>query len=491
MKPTVLEFVTDPQLLGLMLSPAQETLLRCAYGLPPADAAQVSIFRGCTGRTAWPAAPFGEVTVVAGARAGKDSRIAVPIVLFEALFMGHERHLAKGERGVIVLVAQDLKGTRVAFNYAKDYVTRSPVLASAVAEVLASEIVLTNGITISCFPCTLRSLRGYSIPVGVLDELGFYRLEGAADSDAEVQASVRRGMVAFPDTRLVKISTPYMRSGVLYEDFVRGFGHDDPDLLVWRASTAMMNPAIRQDRLKREQRLDPERFAREYEAEFTEDLEAFLQPGWVEGAIASARHEVPPLVDKRYVAAVDPSGGGADAFTAAVVHVEGDGAQRRVVQDVMRGWPRVGSQLTGVVEEIAATLKRYGLREVTGDRYAAGWVRQAFQEAGIMYREAGLDKSSAYLEVEPLFAQGRIELLDHPQLIREMKILERRPRAGGRTVVDHPRGGTDDYANALCLAAAQTVAQATVFRPAVAKVPPRGVPGVSLGRGWGPQWGRW
>ena len=31
----------------------------------------------------------------------------------------------------------------------------------------------------------------------VLDELAFFRLEGAADSDVEIQASIRRGMLAF------------------------------------------------------------------------------------------------------------------------------------------------------------------------------------------------------------------------------------------------------------------------------------------------------
>jgi len=40
-------------------------------------------------------------------------------------------------------------------------------------------------------------------------------------------------MLAFPATRLIKISTPYMKSGVLYEDFRRYFGQDSPDVLVW------------------------------------------------------------------------------------------------------------------------------------------------------------------------------------------------------------------------------------------------------------------
>jgi hypothetical protein len=66
------------------------------------------------------------VTVIGGARVGKDSRIAAPVVCYEALLGGHERHLAKGERGVIALVAQDARATRVAFCYVKDYLTDTP-----------------------------------------------------------------------------------------------------------------------------------------------------------------------------------------------------------------------------------------------------------------------------------------------------------------------------------------------------------------------------
>jgi hypothetical protein len=410
------------------------------------------LFRRCTGREAWPTAGFGEVTVIAGARAGKDSRIAAPIVCFEALFGGHAQHLARGERGVVTLVAQDLRGTRVAFGYIRDYLTRSSLLSASVEEVLTAEITLTNGISIGCFPCSLRSLRGWSIPAGVMDELAFYRLEGQADSDVEIQTSIRRGMLGFPSPRLVKVSTPYMKGGVLFEDFKTAWGQAHPDLLVWRASSEVMNPSLRPDRLARMKRLDPSRFAREYEAEFADDLETFLPPSWVEDAIVAGRHELAPREGITYHAAVDPSGGGADAFTLAITHTEGEGEAQRIVQDVIRGWARVGTGLEGVVQEIADLLKCYRLSMVTGDRYAAGWVREQFQKRGITYRDSEKDKSAVYLEVEPYFAQGRVELLDHPQLARELKILERRPRAGGRTLVDHPRGGHDDYANSLCLA---------------------------------------
>lgn len=456
--PDIVAFLKDDQLLGLSLSEAQEALLRAIYGLPMSPE-QRAIFLACTGRTEPRAEGFGEVTVLAGARSGKDSRIAASVVCYEAVFGGHEHQLARGERAIIPLVAQDQRATRIAFGYIRDYLTQSPLLASMVEEVLASEIALTNRVSVYCFPCTQRSLRGWSIPAAVLDELAFFRLEGQADSDAEVQASIRRGMLSFLAPRLVKISTPYMKSGVLYDDFRKHFGQDSPDVLVWRASSLLMNPSLRVERLERERRLDPDRYAREYEAEFAEDLEAFLPSAWVDQAMVAGRHELPPRLGVQYVAAVDPSGGGADAFTLAIVHVEGRGAatERRVVQDVMRGWGRRGSHtldLVGVVKEIAEIVKRYGCSAVTGDRYAGQWVRQAFGEARVAYRESERTKAEAYLEIEPLCAQGQIEVLDHAALTRELKTLERRARAGGKPLVDHPHGGHDDYANALALAAA-------------------------------------
>ena len=70
----------------------------CGPSTPPARVrkAQLEIYRACTGRQDAPAAAFGEVTVIAGARAG-DSRIAALIVVYEAVFGGHQAYLVKGD----------------------------------------------------------------------------------------------------------------------------------------------------------------------------------------------------------------------------------------------------------------------------------------------------------------------------------------------------------------------------------------------------------
>ena len=68
-----------------------------------------------------------------------------------------------------------------------------------------------------------------------------------------------------------------------------------------------------------------------------------------------------------------------------------------------------------------------------------------------------LPASALYLEALPMFMREQISLSDHPQLIRELRALERRTSRMGRDSVTHPPGGHDDYANALagCLRVAQ------------------------------------
>jgi hypothetical protein len=72
-----------------------------------------------------------------------------------------------------------------------------------------------------------------------------------------------------------------------------------------------------------------------------------------------------------------------------VGHGEGTGLARRCVQDLSRAWRFKSSALSdlrGVIEQIARIVTDYGVSEVTGDRFARGWVREAFEAHGIRYR---------------------------------------------------------------------------------------------------------
>lgn len=452
----IIQFCEDPELLNLSLSDAQRVLLKSMYALP-LDAAEVEIFTQCTGRKNPITTPPIEITVIAGARSGKDSRIIAPVLLFESCFGRHEKELAKGEVATVPCVAQGTKGASIAFSYIRDYILASPLLKSMLLdEPTRDEIRLTNKTTISIFPSTVKSLRGWSIPCGAMDELAFWRLEGSAESDTEIQMSIRRGMAGFSRPKLIKATTPYMKAGVVFQDFQR-FGHDDEDILIWHAPSSLMNPTLNTARF---QRLDPSRYAREFEAAFVDDLQSYISAAWIEACTIRNRFALPPLGNVLYFAAIDASGGGSDAFTLAICHCEFVDGQLRVIQDVMRGWGKSRTEklnLESTVAEIARMLGEFSIQAILSDRYAAGWVVESFARHGIVVEHAEVDKSEAYLELEPLIATGRIELLDQPKQLRELATLERRARPGGKPLIDHPRGGHDDHINALAFAAYSAV----------------------------------
>jgi len=58
-------------------------------------------------------------------------------------------------------------------------------------------------------------------------------------------------------------------------------------------------------------------------------------------------------------------------------------------------------------------------------------------------------KSQLYAELLPIMCAGDIELLDHQRLVKQLSSLERRTRAGGKDVIDHPPKAHDDLSNAL------------------------------------------
>jgi len=90
----------------------------------------------------------------------------------------------------------------------------------------------------------------------------------------------------------------------------------------------------------------------------------------------------------------------------------------------------------------------YGVRAVTGDRYAGEWPREQFRARGVSYEVAAKDRSQLYLDLLPAVNAGTVELPDVPDLLREMRGLERRRGPSGRDRVDHRPGSHDDLANA-------------------------------------------
>jgi hypothetical protein len=96
--------------------------------------------------------------------------------------------------------------------------------------------------------------------------------------------------------------------------------------------------------------------------------------------------------------------------------------------------------LSGVIAEAAAHLRRFHCGEVVGDRYSVGFVAEGVRGHGLAYVPSTRDRSALYLELVPLINSQRVALLDQAELLRQLRGLERRRGASGRDHVDHQRG---------------------------------------------------
>ena len=133
-------------------------------------------------------------------------------------------------------------------------------------------------------------------------------------------------------------------------------------------------------------------------------------------------------------------------FTLAVAHDEGEIAVLDCLVEIKSPF-----NPTAAVDDMAATLASYRLTSTTGDRYAAGWVIDAFAKVSMTYVHSERNRCQAYLDTLPLFTAGRVRLLDNPRLVAQFAALERRTTSL-RDIVDHGPGGRDDCCNAAALA---------------------------------------
>jgi hypothetical protein len=200
---------------------------------------------------------------------------------------------------------------------------------------------------------------------------------------------------------------------------------------------------------------DPDAYRSEVLGEFRANVSTFFDPDALAASVDTDRRERPRTAGVTYVSFDDPaSGSGQDAWTKAVAHRDGE----RVVLDVLRTW-RPPFNPSGVMAESAALSTAYGLHETTGDRFAAGFVLEGFRARGLTYVPSTRDRSTIYLELLPLVNADRVRFLDLPDLLRELRGLERRRGLAGRDRIDHRPGQHDDRANAaagaLVLAADQ------------------------------------
>ncbi|ODS55792.1 MAG: hypothetical protein ABS36_09400 [Acidobacteria bacterium SCN 69-37] len=457
---TIIDALRDPNLLGGLpvfrdLSTWRTwcVFLACFYGLPlrsldtvgVAEADAITLFRKHTGRTVYAPPPDGhkQGVVIVGRQAGKD-RIGSAFQAYEAITATPE---PDGTDLFSLSISQDSRAslrTQLAYARAAFRSDDVPLLKSLVTQERVDNLTLSTGVTLASYPCTPAAVRGIRARAVVLSELAYFRNSEGAPVDREMLRAVRPTL-ATTNGRLLILSSPYAPEGELHALHQQHFGRDDSTTLVWQASAPEMNPTLGHDYLTRMQQDDPEAYRSEVLGEFRQGVSTFLDADAIAASVETGTRERARVPGVAYVAFDDPaSGSGSDAWTKAIAHRDGD----RVVLDVLRTWTPPFNP-SGVIAESADLSRAYGLNSTTGDRFAAGFVLEGFRVNGLTYTPSPLDRSGLYLELLPLMNAGRVRLLDLPDLLRELRGLERRRGSAGRDRIDHRPGQHDDRANAV------------------------------------------
>ena len=255
---TLLDAICDDALLGPAFAGPTwrpwHAFLRTIDGVP-LSGQDLDLYRQCTGRQRPPDQPAKEVYAIIGRRGGK-SRLAAAIAVEAACLKDWTPHLAVGERATIALIAADRQQSRIVMEYVRGLLTSTPLLAQRIERETDTAIDLVGSVSIEVTTCSSRTTRGYSFCLVIGDEAAFWKSETSSEPDVEVLQAVRPGLSTLPGARLICISSPYSRHGVLWQAFKAHHGQDDDPVVVWVADSQTMNPA-----------LDPAVVAAAYEAD--------------------------------------------------------------------------------------------------------------------------------------------------------------------------------------------------------------------------------
>jgi len=441
----IIDFATDPNFLGLSFKdrPAQEVLLRTLYNLP-LTWKQKKILKQISPGYRTNGDHLLEAVWVLGSRSGK-SLLASIIALYEATRKKWQQYLSQGESAYIVVVATRQKQAEqiIGANCAR-LIENSPGLSNLIEGIYSTELVLKNGMRIISLPCNSTAGRGLAVAAFILDEIGHYAVEGIR-SDELIYNSLRPRMAQFPSAKVVLISTPSAKQGLLWSFYKEGT--TVPQRFTCQADTRTINPIIPQEFIDRERKRDPDMAAREFDAEFAERSQAFFTDEMIENSF-SLLGDFSYHTGYSYHVGIDQSGlSGRDKFAISICHKEADMIRANTVE----------SFDTKDLDKVMSGVKRlkdlYHFSIVYIDKYASGWVGGCLKKLGL-----GVEIRPAlpqiYQNLRTLMLAKRIDICPNESLKRALENTQGYYSKGNNLSIGHQRGieGHADLADALATA---------------------------------------
>jgi hypothetical protein len=339
----------------------------------------------------------------------------------------------------VLILAPTQRQSSELFKRVKDLIGRSGKDWGVTRET-QTIIEFKNDSRIICLPAGSdgNNIRGYTADYIIVDEAAF-----VADS---IFSSVLLPMLATTNGTLALASTPFGKSGFLYDEAWTGSGD-------WHIThvPSSESPLV-ESRFIDEQRetLSQTEYRQEIEGEFVESAAAFFDRDVLSDATDPSAH----FRGQSVVLGCDIARHGSDRTVIVPMDEHGVINADAMISDADLG-------LTDAVGHIVNLYEKYSCREVVVDEtgVGAGPVEMLEDEIGttpVTGIKFTIDKKqSLFNALKSDLENGDVTLPAHRRLQREFKDLEYELTRGGKTKIHHPGDGSshDDHPDAVALAA--------------------------------------
>lgn len=304
-----------------------------------------------------------------------------------------------------------------------------------------------------------KTTRGTAACAVLCDEIAYWNLdENAKETDKDIMKAVRPNMKQFGRKALmIKLSSPGIKQGVLYEEYEKwNDGKLPKNYVVFKAPSWVWNTILPAEEFEIEWQLDEDGFDTEYRSNFVDSLSNFILPEFVDMAIIRGTKFRTPDKDgkTKYYAAIDAAFK-SDRFTFSVVGYDGI----RVKQYVSKGWKgskKAPIRAGDVAKYVRTICKEFDIPWVAADQFAFQPLKEIFDTHNVVLEEHTFNptfKKKIYFNMKKLIHSQGIDLLDNLIQTKEIKELVVEQTSTGTIKIGHPAGGSDDFADSTAIAA--------------------------------------
>lgn len=414
---------------------------------------------------------FNMINLIIGRRGGKTT-LAAMLAIYCAISTNWKPFLRKTPFATVLVLSHTREFSDEIIELIRTLVEASPLLSRLINKKkrnTASTLNLAtpwivdgklehSRVQIKTSAASSKSTRGVAACAVLCDEIAFWNLDDSLkETDDKIMKAVRPATKQFGSSALIiKLSSPGIRQGVLYNEYTRWEKGTLPkNYVIFRAPSWVWNTILPKEEFIIEWELDPEGFDTEYRANFVDSISNFISPEFVDMAVLSgvAFQAPDPSKDIKYFAAIDAAFKN-DKFTFSLVGV----SENRITQFVSKGWEgtrKVPIKAHEVAEYIKNILKQFPVNYVAADQFAFQPLKEIFDQYNVTLEERTFTptfKKRVYFNLKKAIHSQQLDLLDNPAQTKEIKELIVEVAGSGTIKIGHPNGGSDDFSDSLAIA---------------------------------------